>query len=214
MPVAYPDSFYKLSEQESQLVEDRYEFIEGTANIWFSKLKGRIEVDDLIQLCAIGFIKSLKTYDKDRGHFEIYAKYKMNTEVIHYLKYSKNNFNDLYLEDYNPDNMDLGEFDNKFKYSTYNKIIKTDEDIENKIVDKIHKENLNKYKEELIEKYGKKFNERDLNIITLYLCDDIKQVDLAKKYQVSRQRIGQIITKFRELSKNKIIQDRDKLLIS
>ena len=207
MPAIYPDSFYKLSKQESQLVEDKYEFIERTGYLWFDKLKGRIEVEDLIQLCAIGFIKSIKTYDAERGHFEVYAKYKMNTEVVHYLKYSKNNFNDLYLEDYNPENMDLSEQDNKFKYSAYNKIIKTDENIEEEIVNKIHKE-------DLINKYKDEFNDRDLNIITLYLCDEIKQVDLAKQYNMSRQRIGQIITKFRKLTKNKIIQDQDNLLIS
>ena len=207
MPATYPDSFYKLLKQESQLVEDKYEFIERTGYIWFKKLKGSIEVDDLIQLCAIGFIKSLKTYDEDRGYFEVYAKHVMNTEVIHYLKYCKNNFNDLYLEDYNPENNNLSEVDNSFKYSMYNKIIKTDENMEEEIINKIHKE-------DLINKYKYEFNDRDLNIITLYLCDEIKQVDLAKQYNMSRQRIGQIITKFRKLSKKKIIQDKDKLLIS
>ena len=214
MPVAYPDSFYKLSEQESQLVEDKYEHIERTGFLWFDKLKGLVDVDDLIQLCAIGFIKSLKTYDEERGYFNTHARHKMDAEVIHYVTCNKTRFKELHLEDYNPENMDLSEYDNKFKYNAYNKIIKTNENIEDEIINKIHNERLNEYKEELIKKYGKKFKDRDLNIITLFLCDEIKQVDLAKQYQVSRQRIGQIITKFRKLSKNKIIQDRNKLQIS
>lgn len=204
MPAPYPDSFYKLTKQESQIVEDRYDFIEKTAYKWFRKLNGLVEVDDLIQICAIGFIKSLKTYDKTRGYFEVYAKHLMMTEVIHYLKRNKYRFNEIYLEDLNP------QIDKKYN-KVYNKLTRSDENVEKTVINIVHKEEMEKYIRKILHKVKNNFSDRDIEILALYFCDGITQTDIGKKYNISRQRVWQIITKFRNIIKPKI---NKKILIS
>jgi len=193
LPAPYPDSFYKLSNEEAKLMDDKYDFIERTGYIWNKKLKGLIDVDDIIQICAIGFIKAIRLYDEKRGHFEVYAKMKMNSEVSHYMTCNKNRFTEMSLDDTNT-------------VIRHEYIDKDDE-----IINNIQEKNIKEYKNKLLKYIKSEFSDRDIKIIKQYL-NEVPQIKLAEKFNVSRQRIGQIITKFRKLAKIKI--DEDKLLIS
>lgn len=194
MPSKVDDSYYKLNDNKRKIVEKNYGLIIKIATE-FANLNNKIELDDIIQICSIGLIKALKHYDPSKGILSSYAKRWMWNE---YNRYTQKIPEELYLEDIKVEQS--GDILN------YEDLITDNKNIEKEIIDNLHVRNSNKY---LLEILKHNLPEKNINIIEDYLLGET-QSDIARRYKVSRQRIGQIIIQFRNeygqlINRDKII---------
>lgn len=178
MASKYPDSYYRLTEEETKLVEEKFEWFKIIAQYWDRKLKGVISYDDLTQIAGIGFIKCLKAYNPNKGKFEVYAKYYMMGEIIKEVKKIKTRTG------YETPLHDLNELiiDNTFE-----------EIVEEQIIYDMYK-NIN------LPNATKK-------VIDLYLIKKYTRPEIAKILNISRQAIEQHIRRFEKECK-KYLQEK------
>ena len=189
MPARLPDTEYRLNNSKRRLLEENIGFIHYMTNTILNIYPDipRDQYDDIFQDCAIDFIKCLKEFDPSKSKITTYSSKKILSEYKRRMKRynrKKNILGEYYLEDIanknNYDNEDMN-FCNAFS-DNYN--------YENDIIDNI-------IKTEILEKLETKFSKRDLEVINLYM-NGIEQADIARKYNISRQRVGQIINRFRK----------------
>lgn len=184
------DKFYKLDDKKRKMVEDNYGFIIWVTNRWWNTVyKNLIEYDDMLQMCTLSFIKSLRTYDENKGKLTNWA----------YMWISK-------------------ELNNWFNsYNTKQHLNETSVDILYEIEDKeyLFIDDINDYEEiinqcvieQLLSKTDSMFNLKALSMLKLYLFNDLTQAEIAKKFNVSREYVRQIISKFHNLASNYISKE-------
>ena len=169
--------YYKLDETKNKLLEDNHGFIINTANK-FKQSNQDIDINDLVDICTMGFIKCLKHYD-GKSKITTYSKRMMVWELLHY-KNSK-----LYKGIEKEINLD--DIDDEICYN--------------------NKRNNKDIKKIIMRKVKNKFSKRDKNIIKMYIFDKRSMIDIGIKYNISRERVRQIINKFKKYCRENLSED-------
>ena len=202
MPAAYSNSVYALDDYKRKMVEENKGFIHHMTNTILNLYPDipRDQYDDIFQDATIDFIKCLKEYDSSKSKITSYSSIKILQEhkrrMNRYIR-NKNILGEYYFDDivhkndYDDDTLDIN-------YVMYDK--QEDFNHEDYIIDNI-------IKTDILKQLKEKFSLEQLDMIELYLMKDTKQTDIARKYGITRQRVGQIIDKFRKESQELMIEN-------
>lgn len=186
MPAKIPDTEYTLDDSKRQLLENNIGFIHYITNKNLNTHDmSRDQYDDVFQDCAIDFIKCLKEFDSSKSKITTYTGKKMTSEhnrrMDRYYK-KKNILGEYFFGDIvDGDSEDAPEVLNVLS-ATY--------DFEDNVIDNI-------LIQDILNQLENKFSSRNIEVINLYVSG-IEQKEIAKMYNISRQRVGQIINKFRK----------------
>lgn len=184
MPAKLPDTEYQLDNSKRQLLENNIGFIHFMTNTLLNTYPdiSRDEYDDIFQDCAIDFIKCLKEFDPSKSKITTYSSKKILSEHKRRMKrhYKKKNVLGEYFFD------DIVSNDNLEMLNVLSDTYNYEDNIINSILTK-----------DILNELKNKFTSKNLKIINLYI-NGIEQAEIAKMYNISRQRVGQIIDKFRK----------------
>ena len=195
MPAKIPDTEYTLDDSKRQLLENNINFIHHITNKNLNTHDmSRDQYDDVFQDCAIDFIKCLKEFDSSKSKITTYSSKKMTSEhnrrMDRYYK-KKNILGEYFFGDIvDGDSEDAPEVLNVLS-ATY--------DFEDNVIDNI-------LIQDILNQLENKFSSRNIEVINLYVSG-IKQKEIAKMYNISRSRIGQIIGRFRKEAQELMIEN-------
>ena len=196
MPAKLPDSEYVLDDSKRQLLEDNLGFIHYMTNNLLNLYPNisRDQYDDIFQDCTIDFIKCLKEFDSSKSRITSYTGKKMisehNRRMDRYYK-KKNILGEYFFGDIvDGVSEDAPEVLNVLS-ATY--------DFEDNVIDNI-------LIQDILNQLENKFSSRNIEVINLYVSG-IKQKEIAKMYNISRSRIGQIIGRFRKEAQELMIEN-------
>ena len=201
MPATYPNSVYALDNTKQQILEKNIGFIHHMTNTIINLYDlPRDQYDDIFQDATIDFIKSLKEYDPSKSKITSYSSIKILQEhkrrMNRYIR-NKNILGEYYFDDivhknnYDDETLDIN-------YVFHDK--QEDYNYEDNMIDNI-------IKSDILKELKEKFSPEQLDMIELYLMKDTKQTDIAKKYGITRQRVGQIIDKFRNEAQKLMVEN-------
>lgn len=185
MPAQIPDTEYMLDDSKRQLLEDNIKFIHHITNRLLNTYDiSRDQYDDIFQDCAIDFIKCLKEFDSSKSKITSYTGKKMisehNRRMDRYYK-RKNVLGEYFFDDIiNSDSKDTLEVLDVLS-GTY--------DFEDNIIHNI-------LMQDILNQLENKFSSRNIKIINLHM-NGIEQTKIAKMYNITSQRVNQIISKFK-----------------
>lgn len=176
-----------MTSEAEKLVMDNLKIAYYTANKYY--LKYNVEFDDAVSISYIGLIKAAEHFDASRNvKFSTYAIKCILTEFRKELRKQSKRVDTVSLNTLISDNSDLS-FADLFP------------DDNNPYLDIEYNE--------ILQKCLSKLTDREKEIILEYLHNsDLKQVDLAQKFGISRQRISIIINKFRNNYRTELNQNR------
>ena len=184
MPAKLPDTEYQLDNSKRQLLENNIGFIHFMTNTLLNTYPdiSRDEYDDIFQDCIIDFIKSLKEFDPTKSKITTYSSKKILSEHKRRMKrhYKKKNVLGEYFFD------DIVSNDNLEMLNVLSDTYNYEDNIINSILTK-----------DILNQLENKFSSRNVEVINLYVSG-IEQKEIAKMYNISRQRVGQIINKFKK----------------
>jgi len=184
MPAKLPDTEYQLDNSKRQLLENNIGFIHFMTNTLLNTYPdiSRDEYDDIFQDCAIDFIKCLKEFDPTKSKITTYSSKKILSEHKRRMKrhYKKKNVLGEYFFD------DIVSNDNLEMLNVLSDTYNYEDNIINSILTK-----------DILNQLENKFSSRNIEVINLYVSG-IEQKEIAKMYNISRQRVGQIINKFKK----------------
>lgn len=168
-----------LSSEQCQLVEDNYYLI-----YWFLK-KHQLSIDEYYDVAAIGLCKAAKLYDSQRGFkFATFAYAVMLNEFrMTKRKTEKSVVPYIHLEDTPISAQD----------ATYANIIADEADYFESIESVLCVQTA-------MKKLNTKLSERDMKILGLYL-NDMKQVEIAKRFGITQAQVSRIIARARKIAK-------------
>ena len=193
MPAKLPDTEYQLDNSKRQLLENNIGFIHFMTNTLLNTYPdiSRDEYDDIFQDCAIDFIKCLKEFDPSKSKITTYSSKKILSEYKRRMKrhYKKKNVLGEYFFD------DIVSNDNLEMLNVLSDTYNYEDNIINSILTK-----------DILNELKNKFTSKNLKIINLYI-NGIEQAEIAKMYNISRQRVGQIINKFRKEAQALMIEN-------
>jgi len=193
MPAKIPDTEYTLDDSKRQLLENNIGFIHFMTNTLLNTYPdiSRDEYDDIFQDCAIDFIKCLKEFDPSKSKITTYSSKKILSEYKRRMKrhYKKKNVLGEYFFD------DIVSNDNLEMLNVLSDTYNYEDNIINSILTK-----------DILNELKNKFTSKNLKIINLYI-NGIEQAEIAKMYNISRQRVGQIINKFRKEAQALMIEN-------
>lgn len=176
-----------MTSEAEKLVTDNLKLAYYTANKYY--LKYNVEFDDAVSISYIGLIKAAEHFDASRKvKFSTYAIKCILTEFRKELRKQSRRVDTISLNTLISDNSDLTFAD-----------LFPDED----------NHYLNIEYDEILQKCLSKLTDREKEIVIDYLHNSgLKQVDLAEKFGISRQRVSIIINKFRDNYRTELNQNR------
>ncbi len=195
MPAQIPDTEYMLDDSKRQILENNIDFIHYITNKLLNTHDiSRDQYDDIFQDCTIDFIKCLKEFDKSKSKITTYTGKKMisehNRRMDRYYK-KKNVLGEYFFDDIiNSDSEDTLEVLNVLS-ATY--------DFEDNIIHNI-------FIQDILNQLENKFSSRNLEIFNLHM-NGIKQTQIAKMYNITSQRVGQIISRFKKEAQKLMIEN-------
>lgn len=193
MPAKLPDTEYTLDDSKRQLLENNIGFIHFMTNTLLNTYPdiSRDEYDDIFQDCIIDFIKSLKEFDPTKSKITTYSSKKILSEHKRRMKrhYKKKNVLGEYFFD------DIVSNDNLEMLNVLSDTYNYEDNIINSILTK-----------DILNQLENKFSSRNIEVINLYVSG-IEQKEIAKMYNISRSRIGQIIGRFRKEAQELMIEN-------
>lgn len=193
MPAKLPDTEYQLDNSKRQLLENNIGFIHFMTNTLLNTYPdiSRDEYDDIFQDCIIDFIKSLKEFDPTKSKITTYSSKKILSEHKRRMKrhYKKKNVLGEYFFD------DIVSNDNLEMLNVLSDTYNYEDNIINSILTK-----------DILNQLENKFSSRNIEVINLYVSG-IEQKEIAKMYNISRQRVGQIINKFKKEAQELMIEN-------
>ena len=199
MPAKLPDSEYVLDDSKRQLLEDNLGFIHYMTNNLLNLYPNisRDQYDDIFQDCAIDFIKCLKEFDSSKSRITSYTGKKMisehNRRMDRYYK-RKNVLGEYFFDDIINSNLE----DSKDTLEVLD-VLSGTYDFEDNIIHNI-------LIQDILNQLENKFSSRNIKIINLHM-NGIEQTKIAKMYNITSQRVGQIISKFREEAQKLMIEN-------
>ena len=185
MPAQIPDTEYMLDDSKRQLLENNIDFIHYITNKLLNTHDiSRDQYDDIFQDCTIDFIKCLKEFDSSKSKITSYTGKKMisehNRRMDRYYK-RKNVLGEYFFDDIiSSDSKDTLEVLDVLS-GTY--------DFEDNIIHNI-------LMQDILNQLENKFSSRNIKIINLHM-NGIEQTKIAKMYNITSQRVNQIISKFK-----------------
>jgi len=187
MPAQIPDTEYMLDDSKRQLLEDNIKFIHHITNKLLNTYDiSRDQYDDIFQDCTIDFIKCLKEFDSSKSRITTYTGKKMisehNRRMDRYYK-RKNVLGEYFFDDIINSNLEDSE-------DTLEMLDVTTYDFEDNIIHNI-------LMQDILNQLENKFSSRNIKIINLYM-NGMKQIDIAKMYNITSQRVTKIISKYRK----------------
>lgn len=176
-----------MTSEAEKLVTDNLKLAYYTANKYY--LKYNVEFDDAVSISYIGLIKAAEHFDASRKvKFSTYAIKCILTEFRKELRKQSRRVDTISLNTLISDNSDLTFAD-----------LFPDED----------NHYLNIEYDEILQNCLSKLTDREKEIVIDYLHNSgLKQVDLAEKFGISRQRVSIIINKFRDNYRTELNQNR------
>ena len=176
-----------MTSEAEKLVVDNLKIAYYTANKYY--LKYNVEFDDAVSISYIGLIKAAEHFDASRKvKFSTYAIKCILTEFRKELRKQSRRVDTISLNTLISDNSDLTFAD-----------LFPDED----------NHYLNIEYDEILQNCLSKLTDREKEIVIDYLHNSgLKQVDLAEKFGISRQRVSIIINKFRDNYRTELNQNR------
>lgn len=176
-----------MTSEAEKLVTDNLKLAYYTANKYY--LKYNVEFDDAVSISYIGLIKAAEYFDASRKvKFSTYAVKCILTEFRKELRKQSRRVDTVSLNTLISDNSDLTFAD-----------LFPDED----------NHYLNIEYDEILQNCLSKLTDREKEIVIDYLHNSgLKQVDLAEKFGISRQRVSVIINKFRDNYRTELNQNR------
>lgn len=176
-----------MTSEAEKLVTDNLKLAYYTANKYY--LKYNVEFDDAVSISYIGLIKAAEHFDASRKvKFSTYAIKCILTEFRKELRKQFRRVDTISLNTLISDNSDLTFAD-----------LFPDED----------NHYLNIEYDEILQNCLSKLTDREKEIVIDYLHNyGLKQVNLAEKFGISRQRISIIINKFRDNYRTELNQNR------
>jgi len=141
------------------------------------------DLEELVSIGTIGLIKAVKTYKLDKNiKLATYASRCIDNEILMHLRKNKKRKTEVSFED-------SINFDSEGNELHIEDVFGTEEDLLEKTIEE--KDNMN-----LLEKYVKKLNDRDKNIIEerygLFGKRELTQKELADKLSISQSYISRI----------------------
>jgi len=185
MPAKIPDTEYTLDDSKRQLLKNNINFIHHITNKNLNTHDmSRDQYDDIFQDCTIDFIKCLKEFDSSKSRITSYTGKKMisehNRRMDRYYK-RKNVLGEYFFDDIiSSDSKDTLEVLDVLS-GTY--------DFEDNIIHNI-------LMQDILNQLENKFSSRNIKIINLHM-NGIEQTKIAKMYNITSQRVNQIISKFK-----------------
>ena len=182
MPAQIPDTEYMLDDSKRQLLENNIDFIHYITNKLLNTHDiSRDQYDDIFQDCTIDFIKCLKEFDSSKSRITSYTGKKMISEHKRRMKrhYKKKNVLGEYFFD------DIVSNDNLEMLNVLSDTYNYEDNIINSILTK-----------DILNELENKFSSRNIKIINLHM-NGIEQTKIAKMYNITSQRVNQIISKFK-----------------
>lgn len=185
-----------LNDSERQQLTDNYGLILFAANKLYPKVKDLMDIEDVEYFCTLAMIRAVRKFDPtrivSREHaasqgqpvkFSYYAYLVMHTIVMREAKrlYKASQDTLIFYYDSDEDNYDI--------FNLYD-VDGFANGLEDRVINKC-------LLDELLDKGTVGMNTKEKHIVYLYLVRDVPQVDIAKHYGLTRQRIGQVVTKFR-----------------
>ena len=176
-----------MTSEAENLVVDNLKLAYYTANKYY--LKYNVEFDDAVSISYIGLIKAAEYFDASRKvKFSTYAIKCILTEFRKELRKQSKRVDTVSLDTLISEDSDLSFAD-----------LFPDED----------NHYLNIEHDEILQKCLSKLTDREEEIVVEYLHNpNLKQVDLAQKFGISRQRVSIIINKFRDSYRTELNQNR------
>lgn len=176
-----------MASEAEKVVTDNLKLAYYTANKYY--LKYNVEFDDAVSISYIGLIKAAEHFDASRNtKFSTYAVKCILTEFRKELRKQSKRVDTVSLDTLISEDSDLSFADLFPDKNNYY---------------------LNIEHDEILQKCLSKLTGREKEIIVEYLRNpNLKQVDLAQKFGISRQRVSIIINKFRDSYRTEINQDR------
>jgi len=187
MPAQIPDTEYMLDDSKRQILENNIDFIHYITNKLLNTHDiSRDQYDDIFQDCTIDFIKCLKEFDSSKSRITSYTGKKMisehNRRMDRYYK-RKNVLGEYFFDDIINSNLEDSE-------DTLEMLDVTTYDFEDNIIHNI-------LIQDILNQLENKFSSRNLKIINLHMSG-IEQTKIAKMYNITSQRVNQIISRFRK----------------
>lgn len=195
MPAKLPDTEYTLDDSKRQLLENNINFIHHITNKNLNTHDmSRDQYDDVFQDCAIDFIKCLKEFDSSKSKITTYTGKKMTSEHNRRMDryYKKKNILGEYFFG------DIVDGDSEDTLEVLN-VLSATYDFEDNIIHNI-------LIQDVLNQLENKFSSRNLKIINLYI-NGFEQTQIAKMYNITSQRVGQIISRFREEAQKLMIEN-------
>jgi DNA-directed RNA polymerase specialized sigma subunit len=176
------DLYYRLDKHGQKIVEENMGFIIFKANQLYKQFNRVIELDDIVQICTIAFIRCLKYYDD--------SKYKIGTYTgkAMYLAVKREVEEGCGKHYYREFSIGEDEMSNTFIYVDNNCKI-------SQCINRIFIENLYK-------RFKNKFSKNGQKILQMYLFEDKDNSEIARELNLSRQMASKTIIKFSNLCKN------------
>lgn len=176
-----------MTSEAENLVVDNLKLAYYTANKYY--LKYNVEFDDAVSISYIGLIKAAEHFDALRNvKFSTYAIKCILTEFRKELRKQSKKVDTVSLDTLISEDSDLSFADLFPDENNYY---------------------LNIEHNEILQKCLSKLTDREKEIVVEYLHNlDLKQVDLAQKFGISRQRVSIIVNKFRDNYRTELNQNR------
>lgn len=195
MPAQIPDTEYMLDDSKRQILEDNIDFIHYITNRLLNTHDiSRDQYDDIFQDCTIDFIKCLKKFDKSKSKITTYTGKKMisehNRRMDRYYK-RKNVLGEYFFDD-------IASSDSEDTLEVLN-VLSATYDFEDNIIHNI-------LIQDVLNQLENKFSSRNIKIINLHM-NGIEQTKIAKIYNITSQRVGQIIGRFRKEAQELMIEN-------
>lgn len=190
MPAKLPDTEYQLDNSKRQLLENNIGFIHYMTNTILNIYPDipRDQYDDIFQDCTIDFIKCLKEFDSSKSKITSYTGKKMisehNRRIDRYYK-RKNVLGEYFFDDIINSNLE----DSKDTLEVLD-VLSGTYDFEDNVIHNI-------LIQDILNQLENKFSSRNLKIINLHMSG-IEQTKIAKMYNITSQRVNQIISRFRK----------------
>lgn len=183
---------YILDDNKRQITENNWGFIIWYANNWYNRNpKEYLEIDDVTQLCALAFIKSLKTYNPEKSKITSWSSLWMDSVLQRHAGYVSTK---QYINEYNS-KLKITDNDENHEY-----------DYIQGITHIYYPENIDRFINDysiiqIVNNIKHLFTERQFEFIEYYVSHpNMTQADISKVFGVSRERIRQIISKFHSVT--------------